>query len=184
VTSQPLLASERVFQGRTIGVTRDRVLLPNGFEVELDIVRHPGATAVVPLLADGNVILVRQYRHATGGWLLEIPAGKLGPGEEAEVGARRELAEETGSTGGTLHPLGFVWMTPGFCDERIWLYLATGIAEGQQHLEPDEALELVRLPLAEAVRRARDGEIFDAKSTCALLRADALLQRGLPGHER
>lgn len=175
---QRLIASEEVWVGRTIAVSRDRVRLPNGNEVELDIVRHPGATAVVPLLPDGTVVLVRQYRHATGGWLLEVPAGKLGPGEAPEAGARRELAEETGLSGGELLPLGPVWMTPGFCDERIWLYLATGLEPGEQRLEPDEALELVRLPFAEAVRRATSGEILDAKSTCALLRAAAVAKPG------
>ena len=172
---QRLLGSEEVWVGRTIAVRRDRVLLPNGNQVDLDLVRHPGATAIVPLLADGTVVLVRQYRHATGGWLLEIPAGKLGPGEAPEACARRELAEETGLFGGELYPLGPVWMTPGFCDERIWLYLARGVEQGEQRLEPDEALELVRLPFAEAVRRAREGEILDAKSTCALLRAAAVV---------
>ena len=173
-----LLSSEPVWQGRTIAVSRERVALPNGNEVELDLVRHPGATAIVPLLDDGTVVLVRQYRHAAGGWLLEVPAGKLSPGEEAEACARRELAEETGLRAGELTPLGCVWMTPGFCDERIWLFLATGLATGEQRLEADEAIEIVRLPLSEAVRRAAGGEIADAKSTCALLRAAALLQEG------
>lgn len=173
-----LLASAPVWRGRTVAVFSERVLLPNGNEVELDIVRHPGATAVVPLLADGSVAMVRQFRHATGGWLLEVPAGKLAPGEEPAAGARRELAEETGLSGGDLQPLGWVWMTPGFCDERIWLFLATGLAQGEQRLEADESLELVRLPFREAVRRAAAGELYDAKSTCALLRAAALLERG------
>jgi ADP-ribose pyrophosphatase len=173
-----LLASEPIWQGRTVRVSSDRVLLPNGHEVQLDLVRHPGATAVVPLLDDGSVLLVRQYRHATGGWLLEVPAGKLSPGEAVEAGARRELAEETGLHGGELRSLGWIWMTPGFCDERIWLFLATGVVAGQQRLEVDEALEVVRLPFAEAVRRAAEGEIVDAKSACSLLRAAALLERG------
>jgi ADP-ribose pyrophosphatase len=176
VSGEPrLLSSTPIWRGRTVAVGTDRVILPNGHELDLDVVRHPGATAVVPLLADGDVVMVRQYRHVTGGWLLEVPAGKLGPGEEPEIGARRELAEETGLAGGELRSLGWIWMTPGFCDERIWLYLATGVGQGEQRLEADETIELVTLPLAEAVRRAAGGELVDAKSACALLRAAAVL---------
>jgi ADP-ribose pyrophosphatase len=131
----------------------------------------------LPLLSDGSVLMLRQYRHTIGDWLLEIPAGKLDPGEEVATGARRELAEETGLTGGELQPLGWIWMTPGFCDERIWLFLATGLEPGAQRLEADEVLELVRLPFEEAVRRAAEGEIYDAKSACALLRAAAVVAR-------
>jgi ADP-ribose pyrophosphatase len=126
---------------------------------------------VLPLREDGMVLLVRQYRHAVGDWLLEVPAGKLSPGEEPEACARRELEEEAGVRAATLHPLGAIWMTPGFCDERIWLFLATGLSEGEQRLERDEVLRVERLPLAEAERLAMEGGIQDAKSICAILRA-------------
>ncbi|HEV8631511.1 MAG TPA: NUDIX hydrolase [Thermoanaerobaculia bacterium] len=170
------LDSRERFRGRTITVLSERVRLPNGHEIELDVVRHPGAAAVVPLDADGNVLMVRQYRHTVGGWLLEIPAGKLAAGEDAATGARRELEEEAGVRAAELRELGSILVSPGFCDERIWLYLATGLASVPQRLEDDEVLSLERVPLAEAVRRAEAGEIVDAKSTCALLRAAALLR--------
>jgi ADP-ribose pyrophosphatase len=168
------LATQARWQGRTITVASERVLLPNGNEVELDVVHHPGAAAVVPLRDDGAVLLVRQYRHTTGGWLLEVPAGKLAPGEDPADAARRELEEEAGVRAAELVPLGFIWMTPGFCDERIWLFLASGLSPGEQRLEADEALQVEALPLAEAERQALAGEICDAKSVCALLRAAAL----------
>jgi ADP-ribose pyrophosphatase len=125
----------------------------------------------VPLLADGTVLMVRQYRHTVGDWLLEVPAGKLATGESPEACARRELEEEAGVRAGELVPLGWIWMTPGFCDERIWLFLARDLSAGSQRLEEDEALAVERLPLAEAERRALAGELWDAKSVCALLRA-------------
>jgi ADP-ribose pyrophosphatase len=165
------LAVETRWQGRTVSVSSERVLLPNGNETELDVVRHPGAAAVVPLHADGTILMVRQYRHTVGDWLLEVPAGKLAPGEQPAEAARRELEEEAGVRAGELLPLGWIWMTPGFCDERIWLYLARGLETGEQRLEVDEALQVERLPLAEAERRALTGELWDAKSVCAILRA-------------
>jgi ADP-ribose pyrophosphatase len=171
------IASRVAFQGRTIRVLEERVRIPNGNEVALDVVRHPGAAAVVPLDVDGHVLMVRQYRHTVGGWLLEVPAGKLSPGEPPEACAHRELEEEAGVRAGTLRPLGAIYVSPGFCDEKIWLYLATDLAPGRQALEDDEALLLERVPFADALRRARSGEIEDAKSTCALLRAAALLGR-------
>jgi ADP-ribose pyrophosphatase len=170
------LGSQLRFQGRTVTVLSERVVLPNGHEVELDVVRHPGAAAVVPLDGDGCVLMVRQYRHTVGGWLLEVPAGKLAPGEEPAVCARRELAEETGVRAETLVELGSILVSPGFCDERIWLFLATGLSQGEQRLEDDEVLAVERVPLADAERRALGGEIVDAKSTCAILRAAAILR--------
>jgi ADP-ribose pyrophosphatase len=176
VTTAPrTLATSTHWQGRTVTVTSERVLLPNGNEVDLDVVHHPGASAVVPLRDDGSVLLVRQYRHTTGGWLLEVPAGKLAPGEDPRDCARRELEEEAGVRAAELVPLGGIWMTPGFCDERIWLFLARGLSAGEQRLETDEALQVEALPLPEAERRALAGEICDAKSVCALLRAARLI---------
>ena len=170
------LETRTVWAGPTLHVQVDRVRLPNGETSELEVVHHPGATAVLPLRDDGTVLLVRQYRHTVGDWLLEVPAGKLSPGEEPEACARRELEEEAGVRAASLRPLGAIWMTPGFCDERIWLFLATGLTAGEQRLEEDEVLAVERLPLAEAERRALDGDLVDAKSTVAILRAAALLR--------
>jgi ADP-ribose pyrophosphatase len=106
------LSRREIYQGRTFNVEVDQVRLPNGKEVEMEIVRHRGASAVIPLLDDGNVIFVRQYRYATGGWLLEIPAGKLDGGESPETCARREVEEEVGYRAGHLESLGWIWATP------------------------------------------------------------------------
>jgi ADP-ribose pyrophosphatase len=169
--SADCLASRLAFTGRRIQVRVDRVKLPNGKETELEMIRHPGAAAMVPLLASGEVLLVRQYRYATGGWLLEVPAGTLNAGEAPAECAARELVEETGHQAGELVPLGWIWTTPGFTDEKIWLYLATSLTAARQALEDDELLTLVRLPLARAVAMAESGEIVDGKSVVAILRA-------------
>ena len=167
---QPI-GTKPVFRGRVVALSIDTVRLPNGNTCDLEIVRHPGAAAVVPVDADGSVILVRQYRHAAGGWLLEVPAGKLDGGEPPQACAVREVEEETGYRAGRLTPLGWIFTTPGFTDERIWLYLATELEPTRASPQPDEALEVERRPLAEAVELALSGEIRDAKSVCALLRA-------------
>ncbi len=172
-----LLGRSRVFSGRKIDLWLDSVRLPNGSEAELEVIRHTGAAAIVPLTADGEVLMIRQYRHATGGWLLEIPAGTLDGGSEApEACARRELAEETGFRAGRLEPLGWIWTTPGFTDEKIWLYLATELEPAAQSLEPEEALTVEPVALETAVAYVHSGEIRDGKSICGLLRAVHRLQ--------
>lgn len=178
--SDPELVSSRsVYEGRRIDLFLDEVRLPNGHTVTLELIRHPGAAAVVPLDQDGNVVLVRQYRHATGSFLLEVPAGTLDhPGEPPEDCARREVQEETGYLAGRLESLGWIWTTPGFTNEKIWLYLALDLAPTRADLQPDEALIVESLPLSEAVRRAVSGEIADGKSVCALLRAAAMVGSG------
>jgi len=176
-TSAAILAQEDVYTGRVFRLRREIVRLPNGRQAQLDLIRHPGAAAVVPLDGEGQVLLVRQYRHATGGWLLEVPAGTLGAGEDPAACAHRELIEESGYRAAALEELGWIWTTPGFTDERIWLYLATGLEAAEQKLDDDELMSVERLPLDEAVRRAESGEIEDAKSVCALLRARAALAR-------
>jgi ADP-ribose pyrophosphatase len=168
-------ASREAWRGRMIKVSVDTVNLPNGHTVELEIVRHPGAAAVVPVDAEGNVVLVRQVRYATGGWLLEVPAGKLDASEAAEACAARELVEETGLRPGKLVPMGAIYTSPGFTDERIWLFVATDLQPAPQALEDDEVLTLERMPLREALEKALTGEIDDAKSVCALMRAPRFL---------
>ncbi|HYG65532.1 MAG TPA: NUDIX hydrolase [Thermoanaerobaculia bacterium] len=164
------LGSREIFRGRTVHLDVDHVRLPNGNEMDLELIHHPGAAAVVPVL-EGDVLMVRQYRYATGGWLLEVPAGKLDPGESPKSCAFREVEEETGYRPTDLQPLGWIWTSPGFTDEKIWLYLATGLTATRQQLGKDEVLSLERLPLREAIDKAARGEIHDAKSVCALLRA-------------
>ncbi|HVR98624.1 MAG TPA: NUDIX hydrolase [Thermoanaerobaculia bacterium] len=165
------LGSREIFRGRTVHLDVDKVRLPNGKEMDLELIHHPGAAAVVPLLDGGDVLMVRQYRYATGGWLLEVPAGKLDPGESPETCAAREVEEETGYRPGDLQPLGWIWTSPGFLDEKIWLFLATGLTPTKQGLGEDEVLSVERLPLREAIDKAARGEIHDGKSVCALLRA-------------
>lgn len=170
-----LLETREIFPGRTVRLNVEKVRLPNGLVANLEIVRHSGAAAVVPVTDDGHVFLVRQYRYATGGYLLEIPAGKLDPGEEPEACALRETEEEIGYRPGKLQTLGWIWTTPGFTDEKIWLYLATDLKPARQELGADEILSIERVSLAEAVEKAVRGEIHDSKSVCALLRAGWML---------
>ena len=172
-----LLSSRHIFKGKVVDLSIDEVRLPNGNDCTIEMVRHPGAAAVVPVDSDGRVLLVRQYRWATGGYLLEVPAGKLDHGEQPDVCARREVEEEIGRRAGTLVSLGWIWATPGFCDEKLWLYLATELTATRQELEPDEVLSVETMPLAEAVAMAEDGRIADAKSVCSLLRAACHFKR-------
>jgi ADP-ribose pyrophosphatase len=167
------LARREVFDGRVVRLSVDRVRLPGGREVEIELIRHGGAAAVVPVDAAGQVLLVRQYRYSTGGFLLEVPAGKLDPGESPEICARREVEEETGHRPGRLTSLGWIWTTPGFTDEKIWLYRADNLTATRQTLQDDEVLEVERLPLGDAIAMARRGDIQDGKSVCALLRCAA-----------
>ena len=166
-------------------VTRDRQMLFQGLVVDLEqfdvqvghkgwhtfqVVRHPGGVAVLPLHADGTVTLIRQLRPAVETMLLEIPAGRLGTGEDPAACGRRELLEETGLSADTLSPLGLLHTSPGVFDEKIHLYLATGLHQGVAQPEPYEEIETVRLPLTEAVAMALDGRISDGKTITALVR--------------
>ena len=174
--SQPTgqLATTRAWTGRLLTVDLDRVRTPNGTELELEMVRHPGAAAVVPLLsstatADPTILLIRQYRYATGGMLWEIPAGVLEAGEDPVSCARRELREETGAEAERIEHLTTIYTTPGFTDERIHLFLATGVRAGEAAPNPDELIEVSPRPLSQALGMIRDGEIQDSKTIIALL---------------
>ncbi len=165
------LGTERVYDGKLLRIDRDQVLLPNGRETVLEMVRHPGASAVVPFVTGDEILLVRQFRYATEGYILEAPAGTLDPGEEPEACARREVEDEVGHRVGSLERLGCIYTTPGFTDERIHLWTAHDLTPARQELDADEVLTVVRLPFEDALERVRIGEITDAKTICALMLA-------------
>jgi ADP-ribose diphosphatase len=172
------ISSERRYHGRVISLDVDTVEFPDGSTGQLEMVRHPGAAAVLPLLdppgtPDPRVLLIRQFRHAAEGFIWEIPAGRLDPGETPEACARRELEEETGMRAARLETLTAMYTTPGFTDERIHLFLASGLDEGSHRREPDEFLELHPIRWSEALRLVRRGDVTDGKTLVALLYANA-----------
>lgn len=168
------IGSRRVHSGRIINLDVDEIRFPDGSTGSMEIIRHPGASAVVPFLSDAGgddpqVLLIRQYRYATNGYVYEIPAGRLDTGEAPEACARRELLEETGCSARTITFLTSMWTTPGFTDERIHLFLAEGLESGDAKREADEFIEMVPKPLSEALAMIRRGEIQDAKTALGLL---------------
>lgn len=165
------MSSRAIYRGKVLDLFLDDVTLPNGRRTQLEIVRHPGAAAVVPFVSPREVLLIRQYRYAAGGRILEVPAGKLDAGEDPKRCAARELEEETGWRAGRIEPLGAIWTTPGFCDERIHLFAAFDLEETAHDRGPDELIEVVRTPLPQALDRIWDGGIEDSKSVAALLHA-------------
>ncbi len=167
-----------IYKGRVVHLFVHEVTLPNGHPTLLEVIRHPGAAAVVAFVSATDILLVRQYRHAVGGYLYEIPAGKLDHGEAPELCAARELEEETGYRCGHLEKLGAMLTTPGFTDEIIHLYEATELTEHVAALEQDEVLSVVRVPFEEALAWVEVGRINDGKSICALLLAARRRERG------
>lgn len=164
------LESEEIYRGNLLHVKRDRVKLPNGREAAREWVKHPGAAAVIPLLPDGQIVLVRQYRYPIQTVTLEIPAGKLDvPGEDPLGCARRELREETGYEAGRYEKLLTLATTVGFSDEWIHIYLATALSPGQQSPDEDEFLHVTAMPLPKAVQAVLDGRIVDSKTVAAVL---------------
>ena len=158
-----------IHSGRILDLVREEQRLPNGRVAWFEIVRHPGGAAVLPILADGRVVLIRQFRPAIGRSILEVPAGRLEPGEDPATCARRELQEETGHQAGRLVPLGSTLASAGFCDERIHLFAAFDLTETASSPEPDECIEVVTFPLDEALAMVAVGRIDDAKTQLALL---------------
>jgi len=174
-----------IYRGRIVHLTEETVDLPNGHRLELEIVRHPGASAVAALSEQGEVTLLRQYRHAVGGYLWEVPAGKLDPGEAPLACAARELREEAGVEAGRLEPVGSIVTCPGFCDEVIHLFVATALTPAKQELGADEVIDDVRrVPLAEAMAMIARGEIRDGKTIAALVQTDLRYGRGASGERR
>ena len=165
-----VLSSEEVYRGRLIGVARDTVREAGKTYVR-EVVRHPGGAAVVAYFEDGTVALVSQYRHPTVRYLLELPAGKLDPGERPEETAAREMEEELGVVAGRLEQLTEFYTTPGFCAEKLWVFLATDLSETARRCEDDEIIEVVRLPFARALEMIASREIEDAKTIIGLLLA-------------
>ena len=168
------LASSELYSGKIVTLNRDTVRFPDGSTAEFDIARHPGASAVVPFLNDPageepQVLLLRQYRYAADGYLYEIPAGRLDPGESPADCAARELKEETGCTAERIEPLTTILTTPGFTDEVIHLYMATGLTHGKAEREADEFADTVIMRLSEALERISTGEITDSKTVLGLL---------------
>ena len=174
---ETFLSSESIYPGKIIRVEKWRVRLPNGQEADREIVRHNGAAAIVPVDAAGNVTLVRQHRVAVDKFTWEIPAGKLdSPGEDPFHAAQRELEEETGLRAENWRLLNTVDTTPGFCNERIAIYLATGLTESRAHPDDDEFLGITKMPLDKAVALCMAGEFQDGKTVIGLLMADRLLR--------
>ena len=167
-----------IFKGKVVTLNLETVTLPNGATVELEVVRHPGAAAIVPMKDERTVILIRQFRLAAGGFIYEIPAGKLHPGEDPRLCAERELEEEIGYRAGTIEQLETFFTAPGFTDEVMHLFLATGLLKTKQNLDHDEVLEVVEMPLEQAIAHSRDGTIRDAK-TIVGLQSVYLRQRSL-----
>jgi ADP-ribose diphosphatase len=165
-----VLNSRKVFDGNVFDVTVDTIQ-EGELIYQRDVVRHPGSAVIVPVFADGTVALVKQYRHPTVRYLLEIPAGTLDEGEKPEVGAARELEEELGVVAGKMEKLSEFFVSPGFCEEKMWVYLATELTETSQRLDEDEVIEVVRLTLTEALEMISDGEIEDAKTIIGLMLA-------------
>lgn len=164
------LDSKKIFSGRVFDVTVDTVREGDKTYVR-EVVHHPGSAVILPAFDDGTIALVRQYRHPAVRYLLELPAGTLNDKECPEDGAARELEEELGLVAGKFEKLSEFFVTPGFCEEKMWLYLATDLSETAQRLEDDEMIEVIRLPIDRALQMITDGEIEDAKTIIGLMLA-------------
>jgi ADP-ribose pyrophosphatase len=170
-----VLSRESVFSGRVLDVAVEEHRMPDGRQSRFEIIRHPGGAAILPVLPDGRVLLIRQFRPALGEMIYEIPAGRLEPGESARDCAARELVEEVGYAAAELLPLGGFWSAVGFCDEYVHLFLGRELALKAQNLEPDEVIDLCPMTLEEALEKIRSGVILDSKAQLALLRYQLLV---------
>ena len=172
------ISSESIFGGCIISVFRDTVALPNGNTATREVVRHKGATCIVPITDNDEILMVRQYRYALGEVTLESPAGKLDPDETPENCALRELAEETGMTANKVVGLGKIYTSVGFCDEVIHMYAAVGLKPYELSPDEDEFLTLGKVPVTDLRQMILDGEITDAKTVAAVLKVIALRDAG------
>ena len=165
-----ILSSKEIFRGRVFHVAVDEI--QEGDTVyQREVVHHPGSAVIIPVFADGTIALVRQYRHPAVKYLLEAPAGTLNDGEAPEEGAARELEEELGQVAGKLEKLSEFFVSPGFLEEKMWIYLATDLRETKQQLEDDEIVEVVRIPFGQALSMITTGEIEDAKTIIGVMLA-------------
>ena len=176
-----LVSSERLYSGRVVNLDLDTVRFPDGSTGQLEMLRHPGASAVVPFLddpaaADPRILLIRQFRHAADDFIWEVPAGRLDPGEDPEYCARRELEEETGMRAEAMQHLTTIYTTPGFTDERIHLYQAHRLRDSQHRREADEFMELHALAWSRVMAMVRSGEIRDGKTLACLLFVQSFLR--------
>ena len=158
----------KIYQGKIIDLSVETVTLPNGVTAELEIIAHPGASAVVPLKDNQTVVMIRQYRHAVGRYIYEIPAGKLHVGEDPRDCAMREVEEEIGYKVGNLEPLLSFFTTPGFTDEIIHIFLGKNLTLGNQELGEDEVLEIIEMPLTKTIELINEGSIKDGKTIIGL----------------
>lgn len=161
---------ETIRRGRAFDLTVENVTLPNGVNMDMDIIRHPGASAIIALSAEEEVVMLKQYRHAVGGELWEIPAGTFNGKEDPLVCAQRELIEEAGYEARTWESIGAVTPVPGYSDERIHLFIAKDLIQTAQKLDPDEIIEVHRLPFRQVVSMVLGGDIEDAKTITAIFR--------------
>lgn len=177
---ETVVGTQRVFEGKIVNLRVDEVELPNGVRSKREVVEHADSVAIVPLLDDGRIVLIRQFRLPAEGVLLEIPAGVVDPGESAEECARRELAEEIAYTPGQLEPLFSMYLAPGYCSELIHLFVATGLKPAHSAPDADELIEPVIVTPEEARRLIDDGSIRDAKTIAGILAymADATVAEG------
>lgn len=172
------LESETVFKGRLMHVKRDRVRLPNGGESTREYIVHPGAVVVIPVFDNGDLLLERQHRYPLHRDFIELPAGKIDPGEDDLTCAKRELEEETGYTASEWREVTTIYPCIGYSDERLAFYLAKGLQDGTHGRDPDEFLEIFRLPFAEAMQWVRDGRICETKTVIGLFWLEKMLERG------
>ena len=170
--SHELIKREYVYRGKILDLSLSRFRSEAKGEVEIEIVHHNGGAGTLPLFDDGSVALVRQWRYPLGRYSLEIAAGRIERGHSPEETAARELEEELGYRANELRKLGEFFVAPGYCEERLFVYLATGLEESQQNLDDDEEIEVVRMPFTQALALVRAGEIDDAKSIIAVLLAE------------
>lgn len=164
-----VLDTKIVYQGKVFSVREDRVIEPGGVEVTRDIVVHRGSVVVLPIFPDGDLLLIRQYRHAVGGFMWEAVAGRVEEGESRAASARRELIEETGYTAKQVKEMLEIVPSPGFCSERMWIFAATGLREGTAQPEEDERITARKFSLGELEEMIRDGKLTDGKSVSAIL---------------